>query len=284
MPPDLAIEVTDLTKTYAKNNALNKISLSIPRGKIYGVLGPNGAGKSTLIKTLVGVIKSTQGRVRVLSLDPIEDATLLYPQIGYMAQSPALYEVLTARDNIEFFAGSYKIKDAKDRINEVLESVGLSEKQNQPVYSLSGGMKQRVSLACAMVHKPALLLLDEPTAGIDPELKEELWQHFRKLVQGGSTLVLSTHLMDEALLCDELTILRAGEVVISSTPDDLMQKGHTQVIVEEGSKQESFTISAYYQQLPILLRKFGLKESISAIKLKSDSLEKIILELIQAKR
>jgi len=284
MPPDLAIEVTDLTKTYAKNNALNKISLSIPRGKIYGVLGPNGAGKSTLIKTLVGVIKSTQGRVRVLSLDPIEDATLLYPQIGYMAQSPALYEVLTARDNIEFFAGSYKIKDAKDRINEVLESVGLSEKQNQPVYSLSGGMKQRVSLACAMVHKPALLLLDEPTAGIDPELKEELWQHFRKLVQGGSTLVLSTHLMDEALLCDELTILRAGEVVASSTPDDLMQKGHTQVIVEEGSKQESFTISAYYQQLPILLRKFGLKESISAIKLKSDSLEKIILELIQAKR
>jgi len=284
MPPDLAIEVTDLTKTYAKNNALNKISLSIPRGKIYGVLGPNGAGKSTLIKTLVGVIKSTQGRVRVLSLDPIEDATLLYPQIGYMAQSPALYEVLTARDNIEFFAGSYKIKDAKDRINEVLESVGLSEKQNQPVYSLSGGMKQRVSLACAMVHKPALLLLDEPTAGIDPELKEELWQHFRKLVQGGSTLVLSTHLMDEALLCDELTILRAGEVVISSTPDDLMQKGHTQVIVEEGSKQESFTISAYYQQLPILLRKFGLKKSISAIKLKSDSLEKIILELIQAKR
>ena len=276
-----AIGTQNLEKRYGAFEALRGVSLDVPQGAIHGLLGPNGAGKSTLIKMLVGASRPTSGAVRVLGLDPIGDAHRLRPRIGYMPQSPALYEDLSTRDNVRFFARAYGLPDLDRAVDEAIDFVALRDRQHDPVYALAGGMKQRASLACAITHNPRVLLLDEPTAGIDPKLKESFWERFRELASHGVTLFISTHLMDEALLCDRLTVLRAGRVLITAPPREIMQRGRTVVRVWRGSAVEEETVPHYYTELPRVLQRYGLDPSVTRIELHEDSLETVIVAMIE---
>ncbi len=202
-----AIDVQGLTKRYGRTEALRGVDLSVPEGCLFGLLGPNGAGKTTLIRTLVGALRPTGGSVRVLGLEPLRQRWQLRQQIGYVPQSPALYEDLSARDNVAFFGSAHLSHGLRKRIEEVLLLTDLANKADYPVHALSGGMKNRVSLAAALVHQPRILFLDEPTAGVDPYLRARLWELFKKLASEGTTILISTHLMDEAMLCDRVAIL-----------------------------------------------------------------------------
>ncbi len=276
-----AISARGLKKRYGKFEALQGIELAVPEGSIYGLLGPNGAGKTTLIKALVGASRPSSGEARILGLDPVRQARELRPQIGYMPQAPALYDDLSARDNVRFFGKAFNLPDLDRRVDEAIEFVALTGRQNDPVYAFSGGMKQRVSLACAIVHSPKVLFLDEPTAGVDPKLKEGFWQHFRDLASRGVTLFISTHLMDEPLLCDQLTVIRAGQVLVTAPPDDIMQRGRTWVRVWRDGQVEEDTVRAYYTELPNVLRRYGLDRTVTRIELHEDSLETVIVDMIE---
>ncbi|MDQ3316900.1 MAG: ABC transporter ATP-binding protein [Actinomycetota bacterium] len=184
-----AVRTRDLTKRYGKIEALAGLDVRIPEGSIFGVLGPNGAGKSTLIRAVCGITKPTSGTVTVLGADATSERRRLRKRIGYMPQEPALYEDLSPLQNLRFFAGAYGIHDTERRISGVLDLLELTGRADSPVYGLSGGTKQRVSLGCALVHGPDLLLLDEPTAGMDPRLRKRFWEHFGALGREGKTIV-----------------------------------------------------------------------------------------------
>jgi ABC-2 type transport system ATP-binding protein len=277
----IAISCSDLQKSYGKFEALRGVTIDVPPGAIYGLLGPNGAGKSTLIKALVGASLPTSGQVRILGLDPVRQAADLRPRIGYMPQVPALYDDLSTRDNALFFAKAYGLDDIEGAVDQAVNFVALADRQHDPVYTFSGGMRQRASLACALVHNPRVLFLDEPTAGVDPKLKEGFWKHFRELASRGVTLFISTHLMDEALLCDQLTILRDGQVLTTAPPQEILQRGHTRVLIWRGAERSSYTIRHYYTELSGVLQSFGLDPAVNRIELHEDSLETVILGMIE---
>ena len=169
-----AIEVSRLTKWYGRHRALGGVDLGVPEGAVFGLVGPNGAGKSTLIKALVGALRPSEGEVRVLGLDPLEDRAELRRRVGYMPQSPALYEDLPARANVEFFGAAHRAPDLKKKVEEVLELTDLTARANDAVYKLSGGLKRRVSLACVLVHWPRVLFLDESSAAVVLQLMHGL--------------------------------------------------------------------------------------------------------------
>jgi ABC-2 type transport system ATP-binding protein len=176
-----AIEVVGLSKRYGRTEALRGVDFRVSGGAVFGLVGPNGAGKTTLIKALVGALRPSEGEVRVLGLDPLGERAELRRRIGYMPQSPALYEDLPARDNIEFFGAAHRVPGLEKKVEEVLELADLTARADDAVHKLSGGMKRRVSLACALVHRPRVLFLDEPTAAVDPLLRHRLWNTFRGL-------------------------------------------------------------------------------------------------------
>jgi len=216
-----AVEVEGLSYSYGELKALDGLTLRVEQGMTYGLLGPNGAGKSTLIRVLVGLLRSQKGRVRVLGRLPGRGVA---QEIGYMPQLSALYLELTAQENVGFFARLYGLArrgERKERVEEALRLVGLWERRQDPVHRFSGGMRQRLSLACALVHHPRLLLLDEPTVGLDPELRVAFWEHFQALVKEGKTLVISSHTMDDAAHCQRLAFLRQGRVVGEGSPQEL---------------------------------------------------------------
>jgi ABC-2 type transport system ATP-binding protein len=274
-----AIIVNDVHKRYGNIEALSGLSLTVNEGEILGLLGANGAGKTTLIKVLIGMIRANAGSVSVLGLDPIQQAHEMRRQIGYMPQSPALYEDLSARDNVRFFARARKVDDLEKRLDEVFEFVNLAERQHDQVYGFSGGMKQRVSLACALVHKPRLLFLDEPSTGVDPKLRESLWSHFRELAEGGATILLSTHQMDEAFHCDRVALMRSGTVLACDAPRGLMARGKARVTIWRDGEKQTDVVDHYADQLPGLL---GLDSSVNRIEIEEDSLEDVVLALIDA--
>ncbi len=280
MTSETAIEVESIKRHYGPIEALRGVSIQVARGTIFGLLGSNGAGKSTLIKILVGTTRPHAGQVRVLGLDPSKDAQRLRGLIGYMPQSPALYEDLSARDNIGFFGSAHRLPDLAARVEQTLEFTGLSNRAGDAVGGFSGGMKQRVSLACALVHQPQALLLDEPTAGVDPRLKETFWKHFRQLAAQGITLFISTHLMDEALLCDQLAIMRDGEVLTCDTPQNILLRGNTTVKIWRGEIMEQHLVTEYPSQLPSVLARYGLDPTITRLELEQDTLETIMLRMI----
>ncbi len=281
---EAAVDIRGLRKLYGKFEALKGVDLKVEPGTIFGLLGANGAGKTTMIKILVGSSNLSGGEVRVMGLNPFKDTARLRAITGYMPQSAALYEDLSARDNLNFFGAAHHLPHLKQRVAEVLEFTKLTSRQNDPVYAFSGGMKQRVSLACALIHQPQVLFLDEPTAGVDPKLRESLWQHFRELARQGNTLFVSTHLMDEALLCDKLAVMRDGVVLVSDTPKNIMQMGHSRVHIWQGVEEKVVTLTNYSNQLPTLLQEYQLDPRITKIELEEDSLETIVLELINAKQ
>jgi ABC-2 type transport system ATP-binding protein len=215
-----AVEIRDVCVSFGKLQALDNLSLNIPYGASFGLLGPNGAGKTTLIRVLAGLLRPSSGEVRIMGKAPSYQTALL---TGYMPQLHSLYNELSVRQNIEFFASIYGLrgKRKKERVSEVIGLVDLWDRRKDSVQTLSGGMRQRVSLACAIVHGPRLLLLDEPTVGLDPELRVTFWNYFKRLTREGVTVVISSHTMDDAGHCDELVFIRQGNVIASGTPQYL---------------------------------------------------------------
>jgi ABC-2 type transport system ATP-binding protein len=214
-----AVEVEDVSKRFGAQHALNGVTLRIRRGEVYGILGPNGAGKTTLIRSLVGLVVPEGGSVAVLgrrmpSLD-------ILARVGYMTQQPALYPDLSAAENVRFFAQIY---GAHDGVREALEFVDLWDRRDSLVSNLSGGMRTRCSLACALVHKPDLLLLDEPTVGVDPQLRVQLWDRFQRMAREGKSILVSSHVMDEAERCDRLGLIRFGRLLAEGTVAELKRK------------------------------------------------------------
>ena len=276
-----AISITALVKSYGKVTALQGIDLAVPQGMIYGVVGPNGAGKTTLIKTLVGVARPTSGTARVLELDPLNDKWALRKQIGYMPQDAALYETLSARDNITFLGKAQSVEDLDQKVDEVIAFTELASRARDPIHTFSGGMKKRVSLACALIHQPKVLFLDEPTAAVDPQLRARSWALFRKLAKNGTTLFISTHLMDEALLCDQVTILNQGRVILVDSPQNIMQRGKTRLSVTSPNGSSETEFESTPEAMAQKLHEFGLPNDISSIKIGSSTLEEIVLEIIR---
>lgn len=275
-----AIQISGLVKNYGKVKALRGLDFKVAPGKIYGLLGPNGAGKSTLIKTLVGVVKPTAGSVQVLGNDMPRHARAARKRLGYMPQIPALYDDMSVKANVIFFARAHNLKNVKKRVDQVLEFVGLAHLVDRRTATLSGGLKQRCSLACALVHDPVLLLLDEPTAGVDPVLKEGFWQHFRELAAKGVTIIISTHLMDEPLACDRIGILRKGNLLLEDTAENILARGKTRIILNVGGKPITAEIDNENEDLPMILLRYGLEKTVSKIRLERPSLEDVFIKLV----
>lgn len=216
-----ALHVDDLVFKYGKLEVLDNLTLTVSTGEIFGILGANGSGKTTLLRLLVGLIKPQIGVVRVLGEKP---SSKLFSRIGYMPQLQALYMELSVQQNLEFFARMQGLSNTKNRlevIEKVLNRVDLWDWRKESVHRLSGGLRQRVSLAIAMVHSPLLLFLDEPTVGLDPELRASLWEYFRSLASSGVTMLVSSHVMDDAVHCDRLGLLHHGRVVAVGSPREL---------------------------------------------------------------
>ena len=214
-----AVDVEGVVKRFGQQPALDGVSLRVRRGEVYGLLGPNGAGKTTLIRSLVGLVAPEAGTVSVLGqrLPQLE----VLARIGYMTQQAALYPDLSAEENVHFFGAIY---GRVDGVRDALELVDLWDRRRSVVSTLSGGMRTRCSLACALVHKPDLLLLDEPTVGVDPQLRVQLWDRFRKMAAGGTSIVVSSHVMDEAERCDRLGLIRFGKLLAEGTVAEIKAK------------------------------------------------------------
>lgn len=229
---DSVIEVIDVTRLFGRKKVLKNISLTVNQGEIFGFLGPSGAGKTTLVKMIAGIDTPTRGEVLIFrSKMP---SLKLMKRIGYMAQSDALYGELTAYENLDFFASLYGLNGAKKkkRIHDVMEIVNLTEHMKKLVSQYSGGMKRRLSLAIALLHSPEILLLDEPTVGIDPILRESIWQELRNLSMEGAAIFVTTHVMDEAEKCTRLGMIRDGELIAVGSPSELMEKTATRSLEE----------------------------------------------------
>ena len=216
-----AIAVNNLSFYYGKLKVIDGMTMHIDSGTSYGLLGPNGAGKTTLIRLMAGLLKPAEGDITCLDKAPLRDNA---KNIGYMPQLPALYSELSVAQNVDFFARIYGMKNLKarrQRVDETIKIVDLWDKRNTQIINLSGGMKQRVSLACAIVHHPPIIFLDEPTVGLDPELRVHFWEYFTDLTKAGHTLIISSHTFDDAAHCQKLAFLRLGKVVAQGTPKEL---------------------------------------------------------------
>ncbi|WP_258535791.1 ABC transporter ATP-binding protein [Bacillus sp. 03113] len=223
---NFAIETEDLTKQFGKLLVVNKVNLSVPKGHIYGFLGPNGSGKSTMIRMLCGVLEPTSGNGTVLGHDIKKEPESIKQKIGYMSQKFSLYQELTVKENLDFYSGIYGLKgeESKNRQKELIEVSGLVGRENQRASSLSGGWKQRLALSCALIHRPDLLILDEPTAGVDPVSRRIFWDIITQLAKEGITILVTTHYMDEAELCDEIGFIFFGNILIKGKPEELIKE------------------------------------------------------------
>jgi len=210
-----AIRATGLRKTFGEIHAVDDVTFELDPGRIYGLLGPNGSGKTTLIRLLTGLTRASAGSAEVLGVAMPSRPNLT--RIGYMTQSDGVYPALTVAENATFFAATYGVRDARAAVDEVLAIVELADRARTITATLSGGQRRRLSLACALIHRPAVLFLDEPTVGVDPLLRVQFWTHFRALADGGTTVVVSSHVMDEADRCDELLFMRSGRVIARGT-------------------------------------------------------------------
>jgi ABC-2 type transport system ATP-binding protein len=221
---DLAIDVRGLTKRYSGRAVVDNVSLQVPKGSICGFLGPNGSGKTTTIRMLCGLLKPDAGEGTCLGLNVITQAREIKLQAGYMTQKFGWYEDLSIRENLEFIARLFQIPERAQAVDEALKQLGLVERQGQLAGSLSGGWKQRLALAGCLIHKPQLLLLDEPTAGVDPKARREFWDQIHRLAQEGITVLVSTHYMDEAARCDELVYIAYGKVLAHGTEAQIVDQ------------------------------------------------------------
>ena len=216
--PTAAIRAVDLVKAFGAIRAVDGVSFDLAAGRIYGILGPNGSGKTTLIRLLMGLTHPDAGHAEVLGVTMPSRPTLA--RIGYMTQSDGIYPALTAAENVRFFATTYGVTD-REAVSDALRVVDLADRRDSLTGTLSGGQRRRLSLACAIVHRPPVLFLDEPTVGVDPVLRVAFWSHFRTLADGGAAIVVSSHVMDEADRCDELLFIRSGRVIARGTSREI---------------------------------------------------------------
>jgi ABC-type multidrug transport system ATPase subunit len=224
MSSETIVETEHLSRRFGSLVAVRDVTLEVRRGEIFGVLGPNGAGKSTTIRMLCGILDPSGGRGTVVGFDVARDAERIKERIGYMTQRFSLYEDLTAFENLRFYAGLYSAANRARRIEEVLQTSGLRERRDQIAGTLSGGWKQRVALACATIHQPPLLFLDEPTAGVDPVSRREFWEQIYLLSSQGTTILVTTHYMDEAERCHRLAFIFRGSVLDVGTPAEIVER------------------------------------------------------------
>lgn len=219
----LAVRTTGLGKSFGGVAAVHGLDLEVGRGEVFGLLGPNGSGKTTTIRMLCGLVTPSAGEATVVDCDVRTEAERLRTRIGYMSQKFGLYPDLTVRENIRFYASLYGLRGAvrEARLDALLQELGLGERSAQRVGTLSGGWKQRVALACAIAHRPPLLFLDEPTAGVDPAARRTFWQIIYALAAGGTTIVVTTHYMDEAARCQRVAFLSRGHLFAVGTPAEI---------------------------------------------------------------
>ena len=225
---DYVILTNHLNKKFGKFTAVDGLNLNVKVGEIYGLLGPNGAGKTTIIRMLTSIINPTSGTAKVLGKN-IPDGNIS-SKIGYMPQETGIYLNLTVKQNLKFYGRVFNLnkEEMEKREEELLEFVDLEDWKDEMVENLSGGMKHRVSLACTLIHQPELLFLDEPTVGVDPELRMSFWNYFHQLREKGTTILITTHYMDEARHCDRIGFMKKGHLIAEDTPDNLLKKSRTE--------------------------------------------------------
>ncbi|MCP4314881.1 MAG: ABC transporter ATP-binding protein [Hyphomicrobiales bacterium] len=208
------IEVEGLVKKFGDKTVVDQFDINVPKGAIYGFLGPNGSGKTTTIRMLCGLLTPDAGSGRCLGYDILRQSDNIKEHVGYMTQKFSLYEDLTIRENLDFMARMYRVPDRKQKVDKALEELGLANRSHQQAGELSGGWKQRLALAACLLHGPDLLLLDEPTAGVDPKARRDFWDEIRRLSDAGVTVLVSTHYMDEAIQCDNIAYIAYGKKLI----------------------------------------------------------------------
>jgi ABC-2 type transport system ATP-binding protein len=235
---ELAIDVHGLTKRFGTKVAVDHIDIAVPQGQVWGFLGPNGSGKTTTIRMLCGLLRANDGEGTVLGRDFRTEAEAIKRQVGYMTQRFSFWEDLTIRENLDFVARLYGVPDRRAAVDRTLERLGLVKRQAQLAGALSGGWKQRLALAACMLHQPRMLLLDEPTAGVDPKARRDFWDEIHRLSADGLTVLVSTHYMDEAERCDRIVYINLGHIVARGTVAEVIaQSGLVTFIVEgEGSR------------------------------------------------
>ncbi|NVO27504.1 ABC transporter ATP-binding protein [Donghicola sp. C2-DW-16] len=227
-----AIEVSNLTKQFGGKTVVNNVTLSVRKGEIMGFLGPNGSGKTTTIRLMCGLLEPDSGEGRVLGHDIRTERGAIKRKVGYMTQKFSFYEDLTIKENLDFVAGLYGLPKRREAVRETLEDLGLTSRKDQLAGSLSGGWKQRLALAACVMHKPDLLMLDEPTAGVDPKARREFWDEIHALAHGGLTVLVSTHYMDEAERCHRICYISYGHLIATGTVAEVVQNaGLTTMII-----------------------------------------------------
>lgn len=252
---ELAIDIKNLSKSFAGKFAVNHIDLKVHAGEIFGFLGPNGSGKTTTIRMICGLLTPDTAEGTCLGYDILKQSYDIKKQVGYMSQRFSLYEDLSIYENLDFIGRIYSVDHLKERVEKSLESLGLQHRSQQLAGALSGGWKQRLALAAALLHEPKLLLLDEPTAGVDPKARRDFWDHIHLLGGQGITALVSTHYMDEAERCHRLAYIMNGNMMITGTVDEIIKKSHL------------ITWSVSGQHLPTLarrLREFSREWQVAA--------------------
>lgn len=258
MENDIIIHLEGLTKSFGKIHAVNQISLKVKRGTIYGLLGPNGAGKSTTIRMICGVLRPTSGTAVIDGLDVYKQSEEIKARIGYMSQKFSLYDDLTVLENLKFYASLYGIygRERDQRITQLIEMAGIHGREHQLAGHLSGGWKQRLALGCALIHKPSLLILDEPTAGVDPVARRIFWELIFKLAAQGITVLVTTHYMDEAESCDRVAFIFDGTVIAEGTPREMIDgigaKNLEDVFINYVEKTTGQSVMSSFQALRFL--------------------------------
>jgi ABC-2 type transport system ATP-binding protein len=226
MAGELAIDVHDMTKHFDGHTAVDNVELQVKTGEICGFLGPNGSGKTTFIRMLCGLLRADAGRGTCLGHDVIKESAYIKRQVGYMTQRFSFYEDLSISENLDFVARMYSLNNRRQAVQESIERLGLIERRNQLAGELSGGWKQRLALAACMIHQPKLLLLDEPTAGVDPKARREFWEEIHQLAAQGLTFLIATHYMDEAERCHQLAFISNGILLIRGTVSEVIDEAH----------------------------------------------------------
>ena len=242
-----AVHTEQLTRVFGSITAVDGVTFDISRGEVFGVLGPNGSGKTTTIRMLCGLLAPTSGSATVAGFDVRTQSEDIRRNIGYMSQKFGMYDDMTVAENLDFYASLYGLtgQEKRKRMDELLNELSLAERKGQMVGTLSGGWKQRVSLACAIAHHPAILFLDEPTAGVDPAARRRFWDTIYGLAKTGTTIVVTTHYMDEAARCQRIAFLSRGHLIALGTADEITQQFHQptieDVFIELQNRDEGIT-------------------------------------------
>lgn len=294
-----AVETRDLTRTFGAFTAVDQISLKIRQGGIYGFLGPNGSGKSTTIRMLCGIIEPSAGSGQVMGLDIVSQSEQIKAKIGYMSQKFSLYDDLTVRENLEFYAGLYSLPASlkNERIAEMIRMAGLTGRENELTANLSGGWKQRLALGSSILHRPQILFLDEPTGGVDPKSRRMFWGIIYDLAAAGTTVMVTTHFMDEAEHCDEIGFIFEGRLIASDTPSGLKRSIPGRLLkirsddplglIAELARQGMPILDAYAQGAAVHLQvaemDLGKYENLQG-KLIQPSLEDVFVHFVKQKR